>query len=66
MSEGQLAMISECMVNGSINEFVKANPDANLLKRVHFRSRSLCALFAPCSLTQLPNNCFSRGTSPEG
>ena len=34
MSEGQLAMISEWMANGSINEFVKANPDANRLKLV--------------------------------
>ena len=36
MSEGRLAMISEWMVNGNINEFVKANPDANRLKLVRF------------------------------
>ena len=34
MFEGQLVMVSECTVNGSINEFVKANPDVNWLKRV--------------------------------
>ena len=45
MSEGHLAMISEWMVNGSINEFVKANPDANRLKLVRFLLEiSLCAL----------------------
>lgn len=34
MSEAQFAMVSEWMVNGNINEFVKANPDANRLKLV--------------------------------
>jgi hypothetical protein len=34
MSETQFAMVSEWMVNGNINEFVKANPDADRLRLV--------------------------------
>ena len=34
MSEVQFAMISEWMVNGNINEFVKTNPGENRLKLV--------------------------------
>ena len=34
MSEGQFAMVSGWMENGNINEFVKANPDANRFKLV--------------------------------
>ena len=34
MSETQFAMISDWMVNGNVNEFVKAHPDANRLKLV--------------------------------
>ena len=34
MSEDQFAMISDWMSNGNINEFVKANPDANKLRLV--------------------------------
>ena len=40
MSEGQFAMVSEWMVGGNINEYVEANPDANRLKLVRFRSKS--------------------------
>jgi len=29
MSDTQFAMVSEWMANGSINEFVKAHPDAD-------------------------------------
>jgi len=29
MSKAQFAMVSEWMANGSINEFVKAHPDAD-------------------------------------
>ena len=36
MSEGQFAMISDWMVNGNINEFVKTHPDANRLGLVGF------------------------------
>jgi hypothetical protein len=36
MSESQFAMISEWMVNGNINEYVEANPDANRLNLVGF------------------------------
>jgi len=34
MSETSFAMISHWMVNGNINAFVKAHPDANRLKLV--------------------------------
>ena len=34
MSEAQLAMVSEWMTNGNINEFIKVNPNANRLKLV--------------------------------
>ena len=32
-------MVSDWMVNGNINEFVRAHPDANLLELVGFSSR---------------------------
>ena len=34
MSEDQLAMVSDWMVNGNINEFVEENPDVNRLELV--------------------------------
>ena len=34
MSEGQFAMVSDWMVNGNINDFVKAHPDTNRLELV--------------------------------
>ena len=36
MSETQFAMISDWMVNGNINSFVKAHPDADQLELVGF------------------------------
>jgi len=36
VSENQFAMVSDWMVNGNINEFVRARPDANLLGLVGF------------------------------
>ena len=36
MTETQFAMVSEWMVNGSINEFVKAHPDVDRLGLVGF------------------------------
>ena len=36
MSNNQLAMVSEWMVNGNINEFVKAHRDANRFELVGF------------------------------
>jgi hypothetical protein len=36
MSETQFAMISDWMVHGNINDFVKAHPDANRLELVGF------------------------------
>ena len=34
MSEGHFAMISEWMMNGNINDFVKTHPDVNRLELV--------------------------------
>ena len=34
MSETQFVMVSDWMVNGNINDFVKAHPDANRLELV--------------------------------
>ena len=36
MSETHFAMISDWMMNGNINEFVRENPSANRLKLVGF------------------------------
>ena len=41
MSETQFAMISDWMVNGNINDFVKAHPDVNRLALVGFSFRPL-------------------------
>ena len=41
MTETQFAMVSEWMANGSINEFVKTNPDANRLGLVSFPTEAL-------------------------
>ena len=38
MSETQFAMVSDWMVNGNINDFVKAHPDANRLELVGIQS----------------------------
>jgi len=38
MSETQFAMVSDWMANGSIDNFVKANPNANCLELVGFLS----------------------------
>ena len=40
MSESQFAMISNWMVNGNINDFVKAHPGSNLLELVDSQSPS--------------------------
>ena len=39
ITETQFAMVSEWMVNGNINDFVKAHPDANRLGLVSFLSK---------------------------
>jgi len=41
MSENQFAMISDWMMNGNINDFVKAHPDANRLELVSSSLRVL-------------------------
>ena len=38
MIDDQLTMVSEWMVNGTVNEFIKADPDANRFELVRFRS----------------------------
>jgi hypothetical protein len=45
MSEAQFAMVSEWMVNGNINEFVKANPGENRLMFVRISLELLPPLF---------------------
>jgi hypothetical protein len=39
MTEAQFAMISEWMVHGNINDFVKAHPDVDRLGLVGFLSK---------------------------
>ena len=41
MAEGRFVMVSEWMVKGNINEFVKANPNADRLGLVSFLSAIL-------------------------
>ena len=36
MSETKFEMVSDWMVNGNINDFIKAHPDANRLELVGF------------------------------
>ena len=43
MNENQFVMVSEWMVNGNINEFVRTHRDADLFKLVW--SRSCCRLY---------------------
>ena len=46
MADNHLAMVTEWMVNGNVNEFVKANKDADRsgLVRFHFRSHGILLL----------------------
>ena len=41
MTENRFVTVSEWMVKGNIRQFVEANPDADRLGLVCFRSRSL-------------------------
>ena len=50
MNEFHFAMVSEWMVNGNLNEFLKANPDADRVELVRFRLKSLSSLEAHQSL----------------
>ena len=45
MSETRFAMISDWMVNGSVNNFVKTHPDANRLELVGFSFKLPCLCF---------------------
>ena len=45
MTENRFVMISEWMVNGSINEFVKAHADADRLKLVCLPFEILILIF---------------------
>jgi len=45
MGNDQLAMVSEWMVDGNINEFVKAHGDVNRFELVRFQSLLLFTLF---------------------
>ena len=45
MTETQFAMISEWMVHGNINDFVKAYPDADRVRLVGFPPAASPTLF---------------------
>ena len=46
MTETKFVMVSDWMVNGNLNEFVEANPDADRLKLVSsLPLHSLCFVF---------------------
>lgn len=44
MSENHFAMVSDWMVNGNINNFVKAHPDANRIELVGYSFKPLLLL----------------------
>ena len=50
MSDSQFAMISDWMVNGNVNDFVKGHPDTDRLDLVGFQLKILTA-FASGRLT---------------
>jgi len=50
MSEAHFAMISDWMVNGNINDFVKAHPNVNRLELVGC-SFNISPIHHKCSLT---------------
>ena len=55
MADGRYVMVSEWMVNGNINEFAEAHPDADRLGLVSFLFRVLSSQFSLMSMTaQLP------------
>ena len=56
MSETQFATISDWMVNGNINDFVKAHPDVNRLELVCFSLR-VSLLFIDDQTTHLAGRC---------
>jgi hypothetical protein len=51
MSKTHFAMVSEWMNNGTLNEFVEANPDINRLKLVRVSLEILLSLFTFSLLT---------------
>jgi len=52
MSDTQFAMVSDWMVNGNINEFVKAHPDADRLELVGY-SFKITLSSRPLTIEQL-------------
>ena len=60
MSDTQFAMVSDWMVNGNINDFVKAHPDANRIELVK------CSLKVLPSSLQAHDNLYSWETSLKG
>ena len=53
MSDAQFVMVSDWMVNGNINDFVKTNPNANRIELVS------CSLKVSLSSLQIHDNLFS-------
>ena len=45
MSEARFAMVSGWMANGNINEFIKANPEADRLELVGPRCNSIALVW---------------------
>ena len=45
MSENEFVMISDWMVNGNINDFIKAHPDVNRIILVRFSPEVFLAWF---------------------
>jgi len=57
MGEAQFAMVSEWMANGSINEFVKANPGVDRVGLVGFPFRALLSSSRWSSRNPLARRC---------
>ena len=57
MSENRFVMVSEWMVRGNINDFVKADPDADRFGLVCSRSRSLSPLVTDDGLIAVACGC---------
>ena len=49
-------MVSEWMINGSIDQFVKTNPDVDRLELVRLLSASLSSLAANASVKYFPSS----------
>ena len=60
MTGTQFATISEWMINGNINEFVRAHPDVNRFELVRFRSGSYRPIIADNYVASVVERCRKR------